>query len=308
MYRVVDTSGRLEWLEARREVLTATDIAALYTGGAATWRRIRESKQNPPPDFTNDVFEWGHKREKEMEKWCHAFVDSSLHLNEKLIVSTEFPKIGATPDMVDDLEEITVIGECKTSKDTPPKLSRGLELSGLALRYYMQVQVQLLVTGADACVFVWEQHDNDWQYRLDKDGELSDRPEPAPLDTTHEVIEPDKAAFAEIHRVVEQYFKDGAGTPQAVVLMKQLRSIHAQMDALKSDERAVREELSSLVDEGGKLVTDFGTVSKSKPTVRRVFDQARLKKENEDMWGSYLVEKEVPSSLRVTLTKEAKDG
>lgn len=287
-FTVIETVNRDEWLKARMGVLTATDIARLYAGGPAEWESVRREKQGERKEFDSKYMAWGREREQTITDYVKMFVDSSLEPNDKLLVSTDDPRIGATPDMIGP----EVCGEMKTSKHPMPDMSAGLSLTGMALRYYMQVQVQLMVTGANACVFAWEQHDDQW-------------PNPAPLDIKHQIIRPDKAAIRAIRETVDR-FHDGPDTDTAEVarFVHELRKLDYERRQIETREKEVRELLRRLVGEGDKIVTPDGSVSVSKPTTRMSFDTGRFKKANPDGYAEYMTEKQVAPSMRVTFVKD----
>ena len=290
-YLIVDTADRAAWLEARKKVLTATDIARLYAGGPAEWGAVRREKQGERREFDSKYMAWGREREQTITDYVKMFVDSSLEPNDKLLVSTDDPRIGATPDMIGP----EVCGEMKTSKHPMPDMSPGLSLTGIALRYYIQVQVQIMVTGANACVFAWEQHDDDW-------------PAPSPLDIRHQIIRPDKEAFKAIREIVDRFHNEpDTDTAEVGRYVHELRKLDYERRQIEAREKEVKDILRGLVGEGGKIVTPDGSVSVSKPTTRMSFDTGRFKKANPDGYAEYMTEKQVAPSMRVTFTKEDDD-
>lgn len=290
-YLIVDTADRSAWLEARKKVLTATDIARLYAGGPAEWESVRREKQGERKEFDSKYMQWGREREQTITDYVRMFVDSSLEPNDKLLVSTDDPRIGATPDMIGP----EVCGEMKTSKHPMPDMSAGLSLTGMALRYYMQVQVQLMVTGANACVFAWEQHDDSW-------------PDPSPLDIKHQIIRPDKEVFKAIRGIVERFHNEpDTDTAEVARFVHELRKLDYERRQIEQREKEVKDILRGLVGEGGKIVTPDGSVSVSKPSTRLSFDAARFKKANPDGYAEFMTEKKVAPSMRVTFTKEDDD-
>ena len=290
-FTVIDTADRDAWFKARESVLTATDIARLYCGGPAEWGSVRREKQGERKEFDSKYMAWGREREQTITDYVRMFVDSSLEPNDKLLVSTADPRIGATPDMIGP----EVCGEMKTSKHPMPDMSPGLSLTGIALRYYIQVQVQIMVTGANACVFAWEQHDDDW-------------PAPSPLDIRHQIIRPDKEAFKAIREIVERFHNEpGTDTAEVARFVHELRKLDYERRQIETREKEVKDILRRLVGEGDKIVTPDGSVSVSKPTTRMSFDTGRFKKANPDRYAEYMTEKQVAPSMRVTFTKEDDD-
>ena len=217
-YLIVDTADRAAWLNARKKVLTATDIARLYCGGPAEWQNVREEKNGRTRDFDTKYMAWGREREATLTDYAMTFVDSRLLPNDKLLIMDADMRIGATPDMVGE----RVVGEMKTSKHSMPDMRAGLDLKGQALRYYIQVQVQMLVTNAEVCVFVWEQHDDEW-------------PHPTPMHIEHQFILPDTEAMVAIREIVDK-FHDEQPTVSAEVgrIVHELRKLDHEAKQLKS--------------------------------------------------------------------------
>ena len=144
------------WLEARRHGVSATAVAAAAT----------------PSGFRDVVSTWGQSiddnpmmafgREAEPELMRHAHREYGILASDWLIAG-ENPRHLATPDGL-SLDH-TEIAECKTTGDgwdgaeTNPKK--------LPIRYRRQVQYQLMVTGAERCLFLWQLRvpdDHGWFY------------------------------------------------------------------------------------------------------------------------------------------------
>lgn len=150
-----------QWLEQRRGVLTATDIARI-AGSAAEAARVREEKRTGRTGFHGNRYtEWGKLNEPLIyQRLCEAW-DSDFEHNHDLWVSDQDPRFGATPDMVLTTPHgVKYVGEIKTV------LAHNDWGGGAIPRRYMdQVQWQMLVTGAEKCLFGWEPYE-------DRDGEF----------------------------------------------------------------------------------------------------------------------------------------
>lgn len=289
-YTIVDTNSREEWLTARQSVLTATDIARLHCGGPAEWEAVRREKRGEQKDFDNKYLAWGREREKTITDYVRTFIDSTLEPNDKLLISTIDQRIGATPDMIGN----DVCSEEKTSKHEAPDMTPGLSLTGTALRYYIQTQVQMFVTGADACVFAWEQHDDEW-------------PDPSPLGIDVQIIKPDKAAFRLIRDIVDRFYNDtptDSDTAEVARLVHELRKLDYERRQIEAREREVKDLVRGLVGEGNKIVVPDGSVSVSKSGTRMAFDSSRFKSERPDEYEKFVTEKRVAPSMRVTFAKD----
>ena len=301
-YKIVETSTREQWLEARQKVLTATEIAAIHVGGPGEPARIRESKKHPPEEIHSKYFAWGHKREPSINNYAKALVDSRLEPNDKLLISTLNPRVGATPDQLGG----EVIGEDKTSKKQMLLMDAGLDLEDpLALRYYMQMQVQLFVTGAEVCVFTWEQHDDDWQ---DRGGEYL---EPQPIRIDHQLVYPDREAWRVIGEIVTKYFDQEDEVDevrQAIITDKlnELRSIREQQDDLKQQESKLLDSIKEqLGNEDASIKVPGASVSYFLPKASSRFDATASKKAHPELAGEYM-KKSAPKgrTLRITFKED----
>lgn len=161
------------WLAERRKGVTATEVAKLAKGQPAARRDVLAEKVSGERTFFGNKFtDWGLERELALAaliQFEHGFEPSDV-----LFSAVENPRHLATPDAVKVADGSTVIAEIKTSKyDLSP------DGTHFAKSTYMdQIQWQMYVVGEDCleCLFVWEQHDDNWI--LDEFG--VERPEPLP--------------------------------------------------------------------------------------------------------------------------------
>lgn len=302
LFKTIETGSREEWLKARQQVLTATEIANLHVSGPAAYASIRESKLHPPREIHNQYLAWGHKREPHINDYVTALVDSRLKPNDQLLVSTTDPRIGATPDLLDD----EVVGEDKTSKHPIPDMSPGLAIEdSLALRYYMQVQVQLFVTGADECVFTWEQHDDIW---VNQGGEFL---QPTPIRIDHQIVKPDLEAWRIMQKIVDKYFSEDDRldeVTQAIITdkLEELRTIREQQDDLKQQETKLQDSIrEQLGDRDASLKLPGATLSWFQPKSHTRFDTAAFKKAHPDLAGEFVKESAPRGrTLRITFKED----
>lgn len=162
--RTISTGAdRQQWLEARQGRVTATAAKELVKAGASARRRLLAESFVPPVEITgNRYIDRGHEREPVIAAWITS--RWPIYPNVALVASAENERWACTPDgigvLLDEttLEAELVLAEIKTSKhDLDPE--RGyFPTTG----YFEQMQWQMLVTGAQRTLFVWEQHDDDW--------------------------------------------------------------------------------------------------------------------------------------------------
>lgn len=196
-----DPSGSVhspEWYAARALGVTASEIAKLTKGGGAARRELIAAKLagGMGVDLSgNRYVRWGVVREPFIAEWInHQF---GIQPNQTVFRGVN-PRHLATPDGVgQDFDERLLISEIKTSKHD---LSDGDGKTHYALTgYYDQKQWQLWVTGAEQCLFAWEQHDDDFS-RWPEDGPRPLYPEPK-----YRWVERDEKRIAELVAVADEF-------------------------------------------------------------------------------------------------------
>lgn len=139
---IAPSSARELWLEARRGTVTATQVskAATPTGMEQVLKEI----ENPVDIADNPFMKFG----RDNEQWIMLSLKSyGLLPNEWLIAHETERWQTATPDGLSLSHDL--IAEVKTTgKDWG-------EWSKVPIHYRRQVQWQLHVSGADACIFAW---------------------------------------------------------------------------------------------------------------------------------------------------------
>lgn len=292
-YRVMRSRNREEWLENRRSVLTGTEIAQLMTGGARTWERVRAAKAGAVQEFDTRYMQWGRLREPEIAQFVKTFVDSRLEANDQFLVSDELG-FGCTPDMIGGVHHegdglvADIVGEIKTSKYPVPRIATDAKW----LKYLVQCQVELMVTGADELVFAWEQHDDQW-------------PTPTPHDISCQSVEWDKPLQKKIVETVERFY-EGAPPGDAVTdIVRDLRRVTNQIEALKAQDRVLRDQLKEQLQVGDKLAVDGASVSYYEPAQRSRFDTKAFTKAHPDLAEEYTTITAAKPMLRVTFTEES---
>lgn len=163
--------NREEWLGERLDGVTATEVRELYLQGAGFRANLlREKVQRIiQPELHNKYIAWGNLREPVIAEWATRF---GLIPESRIFRSAKNRRYLASPDGVGiDFEGRLMISEIKTGKDDLAPGTPAFERKG----YLLQMVWGMHVTGAQRCLYVWEQHDSDWQ---DRGGE---QPEPRPL-------------------------------------------------------------------------------------------------------------------------------
>ena len=288
----IKTESREQWLDARRRYVTATEVAQLVRRGQDYWDELREIKAGTrtAPDISGlPAVRHGREREALIAPYVQSLEEGTVP-NEDLYVRND--RYAATPDLIGD----GIVGEIKTIKDT--RLAKLQQARGWPTgQYYDQVQWQLFVTGAIACVFAWEPYE-DW------DGELVPREDMREHITIHRDEERIKAL-----QEVADAFLDGRGVDiptEVQVLLSQLRDVRKEKEHIAQPildrEKALLDEIKQLA--GGKAASwDSGDirVSVSAPGETRRFDKKKLFADNPQLAESdYVTVSRTAPRVRVT--------
>lgn len=270
-----------DWLEQRRGRITATEIARLASS-RAQWAKIRHEKEHGSDFRGTAVTRWGHDREPEIAKFIRAFVDSRLTGNTDLCL-LDGTKIAATPDMLpEDLSNgCEVIGEIKTS-------GRQLIPDNIPQKYLDQVQVQLMVTGAEVCVFACEVREEDA-------GEF------VPGDVKTTLIFPDLDRQAELRDIADRFLagdNPGPMNPDGLqnLVWDYLDAKERMEDALGAIKEIVGTEPETYVCEGAKvIVTADGKFTR--------LDAKAMERDHPEITAHYRVARPRKGSVKVQAVK-----
>lgn len=285
-FKAFEYTTREAWLEQRKHFLTATDIVALYNGGPKAWERVAESKLEVPEEFDNKYLRWGREREPIIADYVRTFIDSSLVPNRKLFMSTRYPRIAATPDMVsEDILGDVFSAELKTTKT---------DLSSIPLGYQVQMEVQMLVLGTDRCVFVWEQHEDF-----------------VPMQPKHQFYESDPVKRKKILEIVDRFYGEGEKSDSEDALEELLKR-HAEIvhreNLLKAEKEQIRLEMLKITgDKDFQFSSPQGKITYFSKAPSTTFDAKTFAKDHPDLHSQYLKQGAPGArSLRITLPKEEK--
>ena len=288
----IKTESREQWLDARRRYVTATEVAQLVRRGQDYWDELREIKagSRTAPDISGlPAVRHGREQEALIVPYVQS-LEEGMVPNDDLYVRNG--RYAATPDLVGD----GIVGEIKTIKDT--RLAKLQAAKGWPTgQYYDQVQWQLFVTGAIACVFAWEPYE-DW------DGELVPREDMR----EHITIHRDDARITQLQEVADA-FLDGRGVDipaEVQVLLSQLRDVRKEKEHIAQPildrEKALLDEIKQLA--GGKAASwDSGDirVSVSAPGESKRFDKKKLFADNPQLAESdYVTVSRTAPRVRVT--------
>ncbi|WP_371931486.1 YqaJ viral recombinase family protein [Glutamicibacter sp. MNS18] len=145
---LADSSNRIEWLRARAQGITATDVAKLSTERSirsAAWDKLHGSGFSGNP-YT----EHGRRREPVIAAWVQE--NFNIFPSSHLFHSRNNPIHLATPDGLGFAADGTpVLAEIKTTNKPFNRVPKN---------YLRQILWQQYVIGAEKTLFVWEQHEN----------------------------------------------------------------------------------------------------------------------------------------------------
>ena len=288
----IKTESREQWLEARRKYVTATEVAQLVRRGQDYWDELREIKagSRTAPDISGlPAVRHGREREALIVPYVQS-LEQGMVPNSDLYVRNE--RYAATPDLVGD----GIVGEIKTIKDT--RLAKLQTAKGWPTgQYYDQVQWQLFVTGAIACIFAWEPYE-DWG------GGLVPREDMRDNITIHR----DDVRITQLQEVADA-FLDGRGVDiptEVQVLLSQLRDVRKEKEHIAQPildrEKQLLDEIKQLA--GGKAASwDSGDirVSVSAPGESKRFDKKKLFADNPGLVeADYVTVSRTAPRVRVT--------
>lgn len=291
MAQVVSTTNKDEWLEARRSIITATDMQKLHsTKTRRCWEEIVAAKEGKVDSFKGNRYtEWGNEREPEIAKWVRVFLDERLEWNEEsaeryqdIYVSDENELWGCTPDMIGD----GVCCQIKTAGVIDPD------------KYFVQCLWEKIVTGVEDHFLVIEP-------RLEDEAGCWVPGEPVHFATvaTDEMVE----ALKTTAREFEEFWLHGTlppwmggeevpeELPGLLARYGELLEVQQELDA---EMKPLKEQIKALAPEGTTEV-DGWQIQLVQPKPRKTFDTRGFKKDHADLAAQYM--KESPSSMRMTI-------
>lgn len=282
--RLLEFDSEESWLEARKRYFTATMMADLVTGGSGARERVYRDRHGLSKPFAgNSYTQWGHERETVLVNYAREHVDSRLEHNTGLYVSTQIEGAACTPDAVGCREDgtVAVLAEAKTTKNMWWKRE------DVPDRYLWQIQWQLLVTGAEACVLVFEYHEDFVSQGVD-----------------YFLIRPDKDTQERLLALLARQ-KDFEADHVEARLPDFFADRVRELSKLKEQARALEDELKAEIREftGGEDFSysdDRVQVTLSTPKRSSRFDTAGFKRAEPELYERFMKPGKDPAQ-RVTL-------
>lgn len=237
--RILENKGFDDWLEQRKGWVTATDLAKIKGGTEAQFHKLWLEKRSGSKFGGNKYTSWGKEREPviaaRVAAWVEADRNITLERNDCLCVVDDLG-LAATPDMMESgTDEPVMIGEIKTWLGEWESWEHFFRKKD---EYVQQVQAQLIVTGADMCVFAVE------TYREDSADMI-------PGEIHYTYIEPDLIAQENIKELVRRFYEytppeTEHGDDKAKDIADDLFFIEAQIEEIKSEMKPLEAELKTL--------------------------------------------------------------
>lgn len=295
--KILSFDSEAAWLEARRFLLTATMMARLM-GSRSEWPRVQAERDGTAPAFHGNQFtEHGKAREPEIAEYLQMFVDSRLVYNahpQRIYVADDGVS-AATPDMVlEDGEDGLMVAEIKTVKsdnEWPMPTSQAEAKRLLPALYWWQVQWQMFVTGANACIFAWEPH-VDFQ----------------PLDVKRFIIDRDQQAIDEMCAVRDEFLAGDWRTnvkPDVDHILQRLYEVRLMKKPLDEDEKRLLDELRECLGDEDATYEGAGfKVSYVMPKPRRTWQAEAFAEAHPELVDEFTAE--VPARQRTLRISEVK--
>lgn len=269
-YTYVESSeNHAAWIEAKRGLVTATDVATLASTSTAGWMQLKARKAGQSSSPSNQYMQWGIERETVIAQ-IMAEKYPWLAANTHLVRMDEDPRFGATPDMIGEAG----LCQIKTS------LWKGEKWSEPPQRYVDQCLWEMYVTGLEENILAVE------YYEATDDGfRVVD-----PFSPPHELlIERDEDRISYLIGLAEKFLAMGDPSPMdALIADWSDAKIAADVakDRLAEVEEKIRHEIGD--QPSFKHVSEAGSVTLSTPKPTERFDSARFKKEHEDTYREYV--------------------
>lgn len=259
--RILENTGFDDWLEQRKDWVTATDLAKIKGGTAAQFHKLWLEKRSGSKFGGNKYTAWGKEREPVVAARVAAWVESdrniTLERNDRLW-TVDYLGLAATPDMVESGTDAPVmIGEIKTWKGDWESWEHFFRAKP---EYVLQVQAQLIVTDADACVFAVE------TYREDSADMI-------PGDIHYTYIEPDLIAQENIKELVRRFYAFSPATDateddfELMAAADRIAEIDGEKSDLQKQIKNLNEQKAALDGErselAGRFLEKYGTAPRS---------------------------------------------
>ncbi|GAB3041973.1 YqaJ viral recombinase family protein [Sediminivirga luteola] len=279
--RIASSEDREAWLEARRGLVTATDVARLASGGPKTWAAVAAEKNGARGFGGNRYTQWGSEREAVIARQLHTYgLDPNTWVLQK-----DGTRYAATPDLVG----MGIIGEIKTA------VWKGEKWSQAPKGYYDQIQWALMVTDSEEAILAVEYHED---FR------------PKFFDAHLINIVRDEERIGQLVETADRFLQEGppTGVDRLLGEYAALDERAAELEALASSARAEADEVKELLlkevdaHHSGEYSSPVARVKVSHPKPASRFDQAGFKKAHPALAKEFTKTSDKTPDPRVSVT------
>lgn len=216
-----------EWLEARAQGVTASEVHSIASGGRSTWKRILDDKLNGSTFRGNQHTRRGHEREPVLLEYVRRYAANTVEPNAALWAHSEYPRHLATPDAI---SAGTVNGALYPFGVEVKSHAYGWTRADIPAEHVDQMQWGMWVLGSRYWVYVFEVMGDDGLPTLE--------------DPTLIVVDRDEARIAQLVAQAEAFlaWRD-AGAPEDDGLPPEIdEAIAKSVDAKTRRLAAIAEE------------------------------------------------------------------
>lgn len=284
--KILSFESEDEWLQARRQYITATMIARLASS-RSEWQRVWDEREHGSNFRGNRYTRWGKQREPEIAKWVTNGDDKSNGIDSRLVPTYDLYVdddgiSAASPDMVSVPWSDERIGaEIKTVKAerawVVPKGTKPEDIKNFVPKdYYNQVQWNIKVYEAEWWFLIWEIH-HDFDEKT--------------VERHWCVIYPDRERIKELESIRDEFlageWRGRANEWRLESLVREYQRLREQIDGLKEKQDGIKNEMAGLLEVGGAFSCEFGSVSVQAPRKSRRFNSQALENMYPDIFAEF---------------------
>lgn len=277
-------TDREAWLEARRQVITATDISAIlgmnpYKSPAEVWQDKKGLKADREP---NAAMEWGNRLEAVIaQKWSEE--NPGIPMAPGEFVRDADRPLGCTPDF---LAGADILLEVKTASEIVGRREFGEPGSDFVPRqYWLQCQFQLARTGRSICILAVLIGGRDYrEYRIPADPAIQAEMDRRAVEWWQTYVEndcpPPFDGSDSSDSVLRSLFPVDSGdelqaTPEQEDRITEGQKLYAAYTAAETAWKAWKQNFSAEMGEASRLTSALGRFS-WKAQTRRTTDWRKL--------------------------------
>ena len=293
-----------EWLQARRQYITATMIARLASS-RSEWQRVWDEREHGSTFHGNRYTDWGKQREPEIAKWVANGDDKSNGIDSRLVPTYDLYVdddgiSAASPDMVSvpwsderigaEIKTVTAERAWVVPKGTKPEDIKNF----VPQRYYDQVQWNIKVYEAEWWFLIWEVH-----YGFDE----------KTVERHWCVIYPDRERIKELESIRDEFlagdWRDEDARPDVSRILRRLHEVRLMKRPLDEEEQELLDELRECLGDEDTAFEDAGfKVSWTLPKPRKTWQKKAFEQAHPDLVAEFTTE--VPAKTRTLRVTEVK--